>query len=305
MKVFYSKSSGGESQKPQAVTNGVNVNIANTALLEAVAAESLDMLNGAIQRGADVNYIVNIKLISFEQYSASIYAKLNILENPKSISGLSVLHIACSYGLTSVVARLLDLGANANYKCHGYLTSLFIACMNGHREIVDRLLDRGANIHEKSSDGETYLHIASTYGHRDIAKVLIERGAVIDEASMYGHTALHLASVKGRVEVAELLVDRGADINTTSRTGWGALLWACYHGHKDVVKMLLVRGANISDTDRDGRLIIEQDRFMVNKEIPPLIQKWPFTMGILVMKGITVYHLMDASTLIELREYLY
>lgn len=58
----------------------------------------------------------------------------------------------------------------------GY-TPLLSACDEGHQSIVAALLDKGADIEARSSDGETPLQIAFTHGDLETMTMLLKRGA--------------------------------------------------------------------------------------------------------------------------------
>ncbi len=91
----------------------------------------------------------------------------------------------------------------------------------------------------------------------------------------YGSTALHIVSVHtpGHLKIVQLLLCQGADMSIRNNSGRTALDWASLH-----------------------------DRL---KEIAVCLRKWPWTMAIIALKeDLAVYHLLDASTLIDLWQYL-
>jgi ankyrin repeat protein len=280
----------------------------NVALIEAVISGSEELVNEAYQLGADINCIVNSNLIN-PLKRRSLFEKLALVTSPNyissndNISGLSALYIACSQGFTSIAKRLLDLGANL--RSNNDFNPLVIACANAHVEVVKLLLSRGAVADEISTKyRNTNLHFACKNDCIEIVDNLINYGASINAVNRFLHTPLHIACIEGHVNLVEFLIDKGADIHLKSSTGWSALLWACYHHHSSVIQLLLVKGSNINDRNKIGNLIIEEPRFRENGCVPPSIKKWPFIMGILILKEFCVYHIIDASTLIELRDYL-
>ena len=92
-------------------------------------------------------------------------------------------------------------------------------------------------------------------------------------ARYYGTTALHYASRYGRLEIVQLLLCQGADVSFRDNSGSTALDIASYNGYLEVADCL---------------------------------RKWPWTMAIMALKeDLAVYHLLDASTLIDLWQYYY
>ena len=140
-----------------------------------------------------------------------------------------------------------------------------------------RLIDTGeANVNgDRGQIGWTALHIASDRGYLEISELLTSSGADVNIRNSYGETALHIASMNGRLEIVQLLLCQGADIifreNVHGRT---ALDEASYY----------------------GRL----------KEVADCLRKWPWTMAIIIAlkENLAIYHLLDASTIIDFWHYL-
>jgi ankyrin repeat protein len=121
--------------------------------------DNLDVVNDAIQRGANVN-----------------------AENQ---FGDPFITVVARLGKTPIVDALLKAGANPNSKSKIYnITTLMEACgMYGNVETVRLLLDAGADINAKR-DGTTPISYALAFKKYDIAKELLRRGAVITDEEL-------------------------------------------------------------------------------------------------------------------------
>ena len=130
--------------------------------------------------------------------------------------------------------------------------------------------------------------------------------ANVNEVRGYdGWTALHIASYRGYLEISELLTSSGADVNISTSYGWTALHHASYHGHLEIVQILLCQGADMSIRTNNGRSALDMASSYSYLEVADCLRKWPWTMAIIALKlDLAVYHLLDATTLIDLWQYL-
>ena len=128
-----------------------------------------------------------------------------------------------------------------------------------------------------------------------------------EDRSQYGSTALHRASARGYLEISELLTSSGADVNIRNIYGNTALHKASYRGNLKIVQLLLCQGAHISIGDNTyGRTALSYASIYGYLKVPDCLRKWPWTMAIIIVlkENLAVYHLLDASTIIDLWQYL-
>ena len=119
-----------------------------------------------------------------------------------------------------------------------------------------------------------------------------------------GGTALHWASNRGYLEISELLVSSGANVNIRNSNGSTALHYASYNGHLEIVQLLLCQGADMSIRTIFVRTALDLASSHDHLEVADCLRKWPWTMAIIALKeDLAVYHLLDASTLIDLWQY--
>ena len=102
---------------------------------------------------------------------------------------------------------------------------------------------------------------------------LIETGEanVNGDRDIHDLTALHLVSMDGHLDIVRLLLTEGADITIANKYGMSALHYASMFGHLDIVNCL---------------------------------RKWPCTMAIIILQELALYYQLDASTIIDLWQYL-
>ena len=166
---------------------------------------------------------------------------------------------------------------------------------------VEMLLSNGAHINHKSNDGNSCIIEASRRGNYNVVELLLSKGANINDKDNSGSSSIIKASMSGHVNVVELLLSKGADINDKNNDGWSSILWASTIGNMHVVALLLSKGADINEIADDGSTAIS---ISDSDKITYMLQKWPITMAILIFKELSIYYQTDASTLIDLYQYL-
>ena len=185
-----------------------------TALHEAVINNNVALLQEAIQKGANVNY-------------------LN--------SGRTALYIAASSGYTECVAALLQVrGINLNYRCPGGKTALYQAAENGCAECVRLLVNtQGINVNVTDNNRQTPLYTAARYGRADCVRELLKAPYIeVNAPNFTGATPLCIAAYKGHVDcVAELLSSPNIDV-TLRHGGNTALDYAIEEGHQTCANLI-------------------------------------------------------------------
>lgn len=84
------------------------------------------------------------------------------------------LYLAASFGLVEVTRKLIENGANVDFKL-GSRTALYIAATNGFVDEVQLLLESGADVELNGGSRGTALSSAAYHGYNDILKLLIPR----------------------------------------------------------------------------------------------------------------------------------
>jgi ankyrin repeat protein len=92
-------------------------------------------------------------------------------------------------------------------------TPLHCACWKGHDSVVAVLLEAGADVNAENSNdhwGTTPLHAAAHAGQKKIAELLIAHGANINARNLNKRTPLDETSFHDAKAVAKLLIASGA-----------------------------------------------------------------------------------------------
>ena len=139
-------------------------------------------------------------------------------------------------------------------------------------KLVELLLSKGANIHDKDNDGSSSIILASGRGHADVCELLLSKGADIHDKDKDGYS-----SILGALKYSTY--------NSTNST--------ISRAYADVVLQLLAHGADIPPI-----------RSYCSPAIKDILRKWPVFMGILALQGLSLYYILDASTIIDLYQYL-
>ena len=107
---------------------------------------------GPLTHGVNLTELESQMLIFLDYLDLGGTAKPSTL-NTRSHTGVTLLHLASSLGLTRFVAGLLSRGANPNALDKNGNTPLHLAAMNGHSNIIYRLRLAGADHRIKSIRG--------------------------------------------------------------------------------------------------------------------------------------------------------
>jgi ankyrin repeat protein len=143
------------------------------------------------------------------------------------------LHKAAANGRTTVVARMLDVGADPTLVDDAGRSALTLAVRAGHDEIARMLLDAGADpttvsdedhrVGRAGLDGRT-LYRAARRGDTAAIQRALSAGYDPDApAGDDGMPLVHAAALAGQAEVVRLLVDAGADPNVIGPYGSNAI----------------------------------------------------------------------------------
>ena len=192
--------------------------------------------------------------------------------NKRGPDGAPPLMYAALYGDVTLVAKLLQAGANPDIGNHADATPLMWALED--LEITRLLLDGGANANATSAFGRTPLGLAAAQAaSAPVVKLLIDRGARPNQA------ALNSAAIRGDGGVLGLLLAAGARDNGAAavfalgfncRECWQAiaasqeialpktalLTIADELGNAEVLHEALARGADVKATDAKARSVL-------------------------------------------------
>ena len=107
--------------------------------------------------------------------------------------GMTLLHIASRFGLSSVVSCILERetrNAEIDARDNDGETPLHCAAGGGHEAIVKQLLEAGAKVDPINDGGGTPALKATHNGHKNILELLLNWGAKADAMDDYGEPPL-------------------------------------------------------------------------------------------------------------------
>jgi hypothetical protein len=124
----------------------------------------------------------------------------------------------------------------------GGWTPLHSAAYSGNATLVALLLESGAdpNVRARSEGGESPLHFAVVREHLDVAGSLLMSKADVNARSRDGRTSLMIAASKGSKSIVELLLASGADPEMKTDQGVTALSLVLRRrwGNEEIVALL-------------------------------------------------------------------
>ncbi len=165
----------------------------------------------------------------------------------RSTKGMTLLHVASSFGLSSVVSCILERDTRdteMNERDEDGQTPLHCASGADHEAIVKHLLEAGAVVDPSDNDGGTPAFKATCRGHKNIVELLLNWGTKADTVTEFGSSLLSSAAWGGFQTIVELLLENGAQLNTVDKTGYTPISGTVFCGHESIVRLLLKHGAN-------------------------------------------------------------
>jgi len=183
--------------------------------------------------------------------------KQTLRDNPaileqKDPAGLTPLNYASYRGKASIVAALLDMGADINSGDNENSRPIHNAAVSGDVETIRILLEHGAEIDIRDDNGMTALIFAAGRGKTEAARLLTERGADVRARSTNGHTAAKGAALAGDLDLLQFLVGKGADVKDRNVQRSGILHSAVSYGRTDVVRYLIDQGLDVNAENDNG-----------------------------------------------------
>jgi ankyrin repeat protein len=161
--------------------------------------------------------------------------------------------------------RLIDRGADVNWRDQSVQSAFLIATSEGYLDLLELTLSRGADVTLHDSFDGTGLIRAAERGHWDIVGRLLQTGIAVDHVNNLGWVALHEAIILGDgstryVDTVRALVAGGASLRIApERDGIAPVEHARSRGQAAVVSTL-ERALDAPDLDRPERSLLAAAR---------------------------------------------
>jgi hypothetical protein len=115
---------------------------------------------------------------------------------------------------------------------------LLRACVEERAGDALRLINEGADVNFRGEGGRMPLIVASANGLESITARLVEAGAELNLVDDEGYTALIMATRNGHAAIVLLLANKGAALDRQDPESRSALTWACDLGPAALAQML-------------------------------------------------------------------
>ena len=185
--------------------------------------------------------------------------------------GVTPLHMAATNEIAELLIRHGAVVDAQDFTAER-LTPLFYAT-GRHKSVVAALIDHGANMNTKATSGDTPVSRATREGNLEVVELLTKRGATLIDEDINSSTALEQAFQRQDHKTAQFLMDNGATISNQSELGFNELHWAVKQNNLEMVSAILAKGGNVDPVSKDGRTPLMEAVFDNNKPIAELLIK--------------------------------
>ena len=168
--------------------------------------------------------------------------------------GTSPLLLTLENGYFDLAQKMVDCGAEVNIRNDKGWTPLIWAAVKGDKQIVEFLLKNAADIHVKNNDGWNAAAGAFFKNNQDIADILLEKGAVF--GGKLPEAVFMSAYDKGDIDTVKKMIGLGVNVNIKDEGGDTVLVKALKNGDRPVVALLLDNGADPNTLDSDGEPVL-------------------------------------------------
>uniref|UniRef100_A0A182NED9 Ankyrin repeat protein n=1 Tax=Anopheles dirus TaxID=7168 RepID=A0A182NED9_9DIPT len=230
---------------------GVDVNSAPLCFINAVYAQSRDIVRLLIARGVrHVNHrdefcqtALHLCVEKDEYEMARDLIRFGAHINAKNRSGMTPLHLAVQWGNVRLVQLLLDSKCSVDELNYHGETPLIRAVVGNNLALVKILLNNGASIERlRNSDPPVLLYLVQE-NHEEILDYLLEHYQFnANEQDAYGNSLLYVATQHNHINIVKLLVDKyHAKTNPANHKKLTPLMIARVKEYKEIFHFLEAR----------------------------------------------------------------
>lgn len=251
-------------------------------LFESAGKGHLEMMEFALQNGADANHLSGD---GGRRETPLHAATRGLLEDPAGAFG----NYPDDDTSIKAIRTLLNYGANPGIADGKGFSLIRLACIRGNVQIVRLFIDASSSIDidwngRVPGDGSTALMSACGLHHFDVVELLAESASSIGldlnaqgQDRIDGWTALHFACNHRRADMARVLLDAGADPMLKDRHGLTPLHFACrgrdFDAMEQVVCVMVERGslAMLRARTKEGRTPLDIAKSEGNKVVEDIL----------------------------------
>ena len=187
---------------------------------------------------------------------------------------------------------------NINIFDNTYCSALTLACRDNNIDIVELLLDNGSdniindinNVEYQENDDEW-----ATDDEEDLADIQADE----DDEQVVPVEGNNILEIEYNILDEELDYD-DLDEDEEFNEICTPLMIACKRGYLELAKLLLSRGADIKKQNVYYRTALDLAIRSGHLEIVSIINKWEFTMAMLVLQKLNLYYWLDFANYIDL-----
>lgn len=245
-------------QVKKAIQEGADINYLEnlrfTPVVSATLRGDLSMVKWLVENGADIRRefdSLHLVVYAVKQPNREVLSYLleqGIAVDADKIFGINPLNMAIYNNRLDYVKLLLTHG----YQLKKAYYALLYSVMLPDSEITQYLLAHGADKQLKLREGSTLLIAAASAGSLANVQVLVKEGLAVDQADDYELTPLIMAAAIGNAPIVNYLIGQGANVNHSTLYGNTALMAAANQGDLTSVKKLTEAGAQIDTQNREG-----------------------------------------------------
>ncbi|KAL3485141.1 ankyrin repeat-containing domain protein [Aspergillus germanicus] len=227
----------------------------NSAALHAAASDgSVAVVERLLTLGVDVRW----KSLYWSCTSPWQYAKPHrkVKDESRSTFQAHPISAAAANGHTRIVLKLLDHGADVNFKDIDGRRPLSLAARGGHMHTVRALVSRGPNLLLIDRDGRRAIANAASEGHHEIEDYLLslleaKRPRLTHTMKTEMHFVILCAAARGDEGRIKILLERGVEVDSQLPVCSHTPLCAAIgrgSAPLSTIKLLLENGANPSSS---------------------------------------------------------